>query len=392
MSPAGQATQQAGWLVRLGLTLAGSLSLLAGPASAAPVPDPASIRWTGLQRLSVDGQGWPDTKAPFDRLPARAEPKVREAVWNLSRHSAGIHARFVTDATNLFARWTLSSDRLAMPHMAATGVSGLDLYVKTERGDWHWLAVARPEAVSNQVVLVDHLPPGRREFLLYLPLYNGTLTAEVGVPPGATVTRAGAWGPGNRKPIVFYGTSILQGACASRPGMVHCAMLGRQFHFPHINLGFSGNGRMEPAIADLLAELDPSVYVLDCLPNMDAAEIAERVEPFVRKLRTAHPKTPIVLVEDRNYADAFLVPSKRARNESSQAALQAAFRRLRQAGVRDLHYLGGNALLGYDGDATVDSSHPNDLGFRRQADAHTRVLGPILARAARQRPAGSPDR
>ena len=164
--------------------------------------------------------------------------------------------------------------------MAATGVSGLDLYVKTARGDWHWLAVGKPESVSNQVSLINNLPPGRREFLLYLPLYNGTASAEIGVPPGATISRAGAWGPGTRKPIVFYGTSILQGACASRPGMVHCAMLGRQFQFPHINLGFSGNGRMEPEVADLLAELDPSVYVLDCLPNMDAAEVTARYVGF----------------------------------------------------------------------------------------------------------------
>src|SRR6185436_6908291 len=125
------------------------------------------------------------------------------------------------------------------------------------------------------------LPPGKREFLLYLPLYNGTEFVELGLPPAATLAQAPAWGSGTRKPIVFYGTSILHGACASRPGMVHSAILGRRFNFPHINLGFSGNGKMEPELADLLAELDPSVYVLDCLPNMKADEVTVRVEPFV---------------------------------------------------------------------------------------------------------------
>lgn len=343
----------------------------------------AAIEWTDIRQLGLEGQGWRDTKAPYDRLPARAEGRVRDAVWSLSRHSAGLHVRFITDATNLHARWAVTSPTLAMPHMAATGVSGLDLYVKTEKGNWRWLAVGKPDKQTNHAALVSNLPPGRREYLLYLPLYNGTHFVEVGVPSGATMQKAGLWGDTPRKPMLFYGTSILHGACASRPGMVHSAILGRRFHFPHINLGFSGNGTMELEVADLLAQLDPSVYVLDCLPNMDAKEVTERVEPFVRKLRAAHPATPIVLVEDRSYADSFLVASKRERNDSSRAALKAAYDRLRQAGVKELHYLKGANLLGDDGEGTVDSSHPNDLGFMRQAEAHATVLGPILRKLSR---------
>ncbi len=350
-------------------------------APAEPVPN---LAWTDIRELGVEGQGWTDTKAPYDRLPAKAEGKVRSAVWNLSRHSAGLHVRFITDARVIHARWVLTSSSLAMPHMAATGVSGLDLYVKTERGAWRWLAVGKPESQTNTCRLVGGLPSGKREYLLYLPLYNGTRLVELGVPVGTTLAKAGPWGPGTRKPMVFYGTSILQGGCASRPGMVHSAILGRRFQFPHINLGFSGNGRMEPELADLLAELDPSVYVLDCLPNMDAAGVRERVEPFVRKLRTARPHTPIVLVEDRSYADAFLVASKREHNDTSRLALKAAFENLKKSGVKDLHYLQGAALLGDDGEGTVDSSHPNDLGFMRQADAFARVLGPLLKRATRE--------
>ncbi len=350
-------------------------------AAANPAPN---VQWTDVRNLGMEGQGWSQTRAPFDRLPYRAEGVVRDAVWSLSRHSAGLHARFVTDATEIRARWSLTSANLAMPHMAATGVSGLDLYAKDDQGHWRWLAVGRPDKPTNDVVLVSGLPAQRREYLLYLPLYNGTQSAEIGVPSGNELVPAGPWGTGSRQPLVFYGTSILHGACASRPGMTHAAILGRRFQFPHINLGFSGNGKMEPEMAALLAELDPSVYVLDCLPNMNATEVAERVEPFVRTLRRAHPKTPIILVEDRTYADAFLVASKRERNDSSRAALQAAFQRLRKSGIRDLHYLAGAALLGEDGEGTVDSSHPNDLGFMRQADAHARVLGPLLRRAVRR--------
>ncbi len=352
-----------------------------GWAAAQPAPP---LAWTPLRELGLEGQGWTDTKAPYDRLPARAEGQVRAAVWDLSRHSAGLCARFVTDAPEIHARWALTSGNLAMPHMAATGVSGLDLYVRTERGAWRWLAVGRPERQTKACCLVGGLPPGRREYLLYLPLYNGVRSVELGLPAGAELAKAGPWGPGTRKPVVFYGTSIQQGGCASRPGMVHSAILGRRFNFPHINLGFSGNGRMEPELAGLLAELDASVYVLDCLPNMNAAEVAERVAPFVRTLRAARPRAPIVLVEDRSYADAFLVPSKRERNDANHLALKKAFESLRKSGVRNLHYLEGEYLLGDDGEGTVDSSHPTDLGFMRQAEAFSRVLEPLLKKAARQ--------
>jgi hypothetical protein len=219
---------------------------------------------------------------------------------------------------------------------------------------------------------------------LYLPLYNGVRLVELGVPAGTTLTHAGPWGTGERKPMVFYGTSIVQGGCAARPGMVHSAILGRRFQFPHFNFGFSGNGRMEPELADLLAELEASVYVLDCLPNLEAKDVKERVEPFVRILRAARPRTPIVLVEDRSYADAFLVTSKRDRNGTSRMALRTAFKNLKQSGIKNLHYLRGAQLLGDDGEGTVDSSHPTDLGFMRQADAVAKVLGPLLKKSIRQ--------
>ena len=365
--------------------LAGGILLLSSIFLVAQEAVRTNLVWTDVRTLGLEGQGWRDTKAPFDRLPAKAEGVVRDAVWNLSRHSAGMHLRFVTDASAIHARWAVTSSQLAMPHMAATGVSGLDLYVKTPSGQWRWLAVGIPRHQTNEVALVRNLPPGRREYLLYLPLYNGAAFVEIGVPPDTTLTPAGPWGPGERKPIVFYGTSIQHGACASRPGMVHTAMLGRRFHWPTINLGFSGNGKMEPELSALLAELDPAVYVLDCLPNMTAELVNTRVIPFVQTLRAAHPRTPIVLVEDRFYADGFLIASKRERNETNHAALQAAFARLKKDGVKQLHYISARDLLGHDGEGTVDSSHPNDLGFARQADVFAKVLGPILKKSAAQR-------
>ncbi len=332
-----------------------------------------ALQWVNGDSLSVEGRAFDVRAAPWDRLPARAESIVRPPVWGNSRHSAGIAIRFVSDSPTIAVRWRLTSDRLAMPHMPATGVSGVDLYVRLDRPDgptWRWVANGRPTGVENERTLVSALPPVSREWLLYLPLYNGTASIEIGVAADATIEPAKERG----RPIVFYGTSITHGACASRPGMTHVAILGRRMDVPVVNLGFSGSGTLDPEMADLMAEIDASVYVLDCLPNLDGSKVAARAAPFVRRLRSLRPKVPIVLVEDRTYADAIFNPAKDRRNQANRAALRAAHAALVDEGFDHIFYLEGDELLGSDGEGTVDSSHPNDLGFVRQADAFEPVL------------------
>ena len=339
-------------------------------------PEPDATAWHDVQGWGLEGRGWSQAERFFDRLPAKAKGKVRDAVWDLSRHSAGMCARFETDATAIRARYTLTSSGLAMPHMPATGVSGLDLYAQDSAGRWRWLAAARPDhGPKLEVGLIDGIEPGRRAYMLYLPLYNGVESLEIGVPARAYFKPLP---PRSQRPIVFYGTSITHGGCASRPGMAYPAILGRRLDRPTVNLGFSGNGTMDPEVGALLAELDAAVYVIDCLPNMSAAMVAERTEPLVRQLRTARPKVPIVLVEDRTYANAPLVPGHRQRHAASRAALRTAYDRLQAAGVKGLLYVEGEGLLGTDGEATVDASHPTDLGMLRMADALEPILRPLL--------------
>lgn len=365
-----------------GLVLA-ILLIAVNTSSAAPGQSSADaaqnhIRWSDIRQFGVEGRGWNDTKDFYDRLPAKAEGVVRPPVWDLSHDSTGMCVRFVTDATEIHARWTLTDSWLYQPNATAICVSGLDLYVKMENG-WRWLAVGIPHSQTNDVTLIKNLLPGKREYLLYLPLYNGVKSVELGVPANCVIEKAPAWGPGVRKPIVFYGTSILQGLSASRPGMVHSAILQREFNWPVINLGFSGNGEMEPEVADLLAELDPSVYVIDCLPNMVADQIKARTEPLVKKLRTAHPLTPIVLVEDRTMQDSFLIAGRMEYYHlKDRAELKAAYDRLQMDGVKNLYYIPGDHLFGDDGEGSVDGSHPTDLGFTRQAEIFAQVLKPLL--------------
>lgn len=348
-------------------------SVAAGPAGAAE-----NLVWKDIRDIGVEGRGWNDTATYFERLPERAGQTLRPALCELARQPAGMLLHFKSDAARIHCEWALTNPKLGMAHMTPAGVSGVDLYVKDPKQQWRWIGVGLPKEQTNSVELAANIPAGEHEYLLYLPTYNGVQFARIGIPAGAKLERVESWGRGERKPILFYGTSICQGGCATRPGMNHVAILGRKFDWPVINLGFSGNAKMEIELAGLLAELDPSVFVIDPLPNMSAREVAERTEPFVRKLREMHPKTPIVLVEDRTDANAFFFAEKQRGHDHKRAEYKRAFDQLRKSGVKNLYYVRGDALLGDDSEATVDGSHPTDLGFMRQAEVLAKALKPLL--------------
>lgn len=338
----------------------------------------APVKWIDASTLTIQGKGWLETKLPFDRLPAKAESLVRKPVWNLSRNTAGVAVRFVTDATTLKVRWTLLQENLAMPHMPATGVSGLDLYVK-QQGAWHWLGAGRPQNFPiNEATLYNHILPGKRDYVLYLPLYNGASKVELGVAPECLLEPTPA---DTTKAIVWYGTSITQGGCASRPGMAASSILSRRLNREFINLGFSGNGIMEPEMAQLLAELDPAAYILANLENLKPEEVYTRATEFVTILRKAHPETPILLLESVRYSHAFLTPEANNHILQERRELARAFEAVIRNGTQQIYYVHGDALYGVDGEAAVDGVHATDVGFIRQADALESLLWQILENA-----------
>lgn len=353
-----------------------ALAVLACPQEAQPPEDP--VVWRSLEEATVEGRAFEELASPYDRLPAAAEGVVRDKVWSLQRESAGICARFTTNAKEIHVRWTLTSDRLDLVHMAATGVSGVDLYGRDEAGTWRWVGIGRPKGKTTTARIASGLDGKAREYMVYLPLYNGVSSIDVGLRQSASFAAGAPRPEARRKPLLFYGTSILQGACASRPGMCHAATLGRRLDRHVVNLGFSGNGRMDLELAPMIASIDAAVYVLDCLPNMNPDQITERAAPFVRVLRKARPDTPILLVEDRTFTDAPFRRDRIRSHRGRRAALRAAYKTLLSEGVTGLTYLEGDGLLGLDGDAAVDASHPTDLGFARQSDAFEPVLRELL--------------
>ncbi len=336
------------------------------------------LSWHDIITWGVEGRILPEQERArwFDRLPASAQASVTPSVWSLSRDSAGMMVRFQTDSPSIHVHYKLLKSNLGMPHMAATGVSGVDLYARNEAGKWKWVQVTKPATQEVKAEIIKGLAPGLREYAAYLPLYNGVEFMSIGVEKGSQF----AGFPPREKPIVFYGTSITHGACASRPGMVHTAILGRRLDVPVANLGFSGNGKMDTAVGDFLIQIDASAYVIDCLPNMSPAEVTAKCIPLVQQIRAAKPETPIILVEDRRFTNDWITPAKHAFHTENHAALKAAFEALQAEQVKNLFYIPGDKLYGDDTEGATDASHANDLGFMRQADIFEPVLRRALAR------------
>lgn len=335
------------------------------------------VQWRDAASFEIEGMGWAKTAGPFDRLPESAKSKVNEVAWKQSKESAGICVRFVTDAAAVSVRWSLTSGSLAMPHMPATGCSGLDLYARTENRAWRFIGNCRPgkqDGNQSKIEFADG-EKANRECLLYLPLYNGTKSLEIGVPKGSQLEKPAARPEDLRKPIVVYGTSITQGGCASRPGMVWTSILGRMLDRPMINLGFSASGDMKAPVGEVLAELDPAAYIIDCAWNMgDSQEVYfERTTHLVTTLRKAHPATPILFI-----GQSLIRPEAHPTDLTRRQEI--AVEKLQKEGVAGLMMIGGADLIGDDGEGTVDGVHYNDIGMQRQAQC----LFPIVTRASQK--------
>jgi hypothetical protein len=160
--------------------------------------------------------------------------------------------------------------------------------------------------------------------------------------------------------------------------MVHTTILDRHLDRPVINIDFSGNGRMDAAVGDLINELDAAAIVIDCLPNMGPADVTAKCVPLVKQLRSKHATTPIILVEDRRFTNDWITPGKKKFHDDNHAALKAAYEQLKKDGVTKLSYIPGDALYGTDTEGATDASHANDLGFMRQADIFEPVIRAAL--------------
>ncbi len=341
----------------------------------------AQVEWHSTDNLPLLGKAVDDasTSKRYQRIPDSLLQTVRNgALSGLGKHSAGMALRFAAKTSRVDAKWH-SPFKGLMNHQTPTGTRGLDLYTLMPDGKWTFVNSARPDVNSHNSTanIISNMEPVMREYLLYLPLYDGVDSLYIGLDPGAEllqpsdVMHAGT-------PIVMYGTSLLQGGCANRAGMAHTNILARRLQREVINLGFSGNGQLDLEIARVIAAVpDPGLIVLDFVPNVNDQQIDTLMIPFFEIIREAHPDVPFLFVEDPDFPHKRFDHHARHQVDSHNAMMKERYEKL-AAKYPNLHYLPADLLMGTDHEATVDGLHFTDLGFLRFAD----VMEPLVRRIA----------
>ena len=348
--------------------------------------------------LPVIGKGFTDcirqndtvSDGYYTRLPASVQNSIRKAVWDLGQNSSGIAVRFRSDSKCIGAKWKLLNN-FSMAHMAATGIRGLDLYALGEDNEWHFAGTAQPNGKESRNVFIRKMDGRMREYLMYLPLYDGVISLEIGIdstasllmPENPDLLPLSAENPAEGA-ILIYGTSVTQGGCATRPGMSFTSILERWLHRQTINLGFSGNGRMDKIMADEIAKVPASVYVIDCLANCDYDFVRDSTEYFIRTIAEANPQTPILMLSNYCYPYHWLDAQFREDAAKENALWKEFCDKLRKEGYKNIKYIDlysecnmKKSAIGPDHEGTVDGVHMTDLGFLRYAE----TLLPYLEKA-----------
>lgn len=324
--------------------------------------EPISIRGLAVVKEGV-----------FWRLPEDLYDQVNEGVTVLAKHTAGGRIRFRTDSPYIAYRAKPLFSGY-MSHMPLTGSVGTDLFVNGkscttfrpghDSDEWY-------EGIQEIGADVEGMQ-GMKDVELNMGLYNGITEGWIGLKAGSVLEAPKPYTID--KPIVYYGNSVTQGGCASKPGNSFPAFLGRWLDADHINLGFSGSGCGEINVAQYIAGLEMSLFFMDYDHNArDAEHLRKTHYRFYKTVRDAQPDLPIVMASMPNED---LLPTRRA---GRREAIWETYVRARAEGDTKVWFVDGVTLFGdADRDAcTMDGAHPNDLGFYRMAEN----LLPILKEA-----------
>lgn len=339
------------------------------------------MKWIDAKEEPFDIRGfaWFAEEKKFRRLPISPKEKIPEAVDHLANCTAGGQIRFQTNSTKLSIRVKLSG-KANMPHMTAIGQCGFDCYIG-EFGEERYLSSTyyAHEKDHYEIELYRQKNRENQVVTLYFPLYQGVETVSIGIDPKARVLPPPPYQ--NQKKVIFYGTSITQGGCATRPGLAYTNILSRRINQEIINLGFSGSGKGEISMARLIQTIQsPACLVLDYEPNCVSTKQYKKTLPaFIATYREKHPEVPILVISKFPYAkeqlDQNLYKERIERLEFQKNLIY----HLQEEGDRQLYFFDGATLLGdHFYECTVDGVHPNDLGFMKMADRLTPLLQKIL--------------
>lgn len=359
------------------------------PVNAVQLDENMRIREARSQQLAwysplehpfhIAGFGWLREEGRYRRLPVKPKWEIPDPVDRLADCTAGGQIRFATNAVSLSVKVKLTG-AANMYHMPATGQCGMDCYIGGPGQQLYYgTAVYDHRLTEYESVIFSDTNEEHRTITLNLPLYQGVEEVWIGLNEGAQVDAPPAYD--SSKKIIVYGTSITQGGCASRPGMCYTNILSRRINMEFLNFGFSGNGKGEPELARILAQIeDPACLILDYEANCVSTELLQQTLPdFISIYREKHPSVPILVISRITHAkEKFDASMAQARAERKQIQSQTVEKR-RSMNDALVYFCDGSELLGDDAhECTVDGSHPTDLGFLRMADGLTPVLQRIL--------------
>ncbi len=306
----------------------------------------------------------------YTRMPRDDGYKVSVGVGAQAPDTAGGRVRFVTSSPYIIIKAKVAMGDLS--HMPRTGTGGFDLYVRYGDEERYTKTFVPPQGNVYDGV-VDFGSEAERTVTVNFPLYGETHELYIGLKEGCVLKAPPEYTVD--KPIVFYGSSITQGGCASRPGTSYEAILSRRYDADYINLGFSGSAKGEPYMAHYIAALEMSAFVYDYDFNTTSVEhFKETHEPFFKIIREKHPDLPIIMMSRPNF---FLNPEKDKRHEVIKTTYDNAI----AAGDKNVYIISGNELMAIAGnEGTVDGTHPTDLGFFSMAMRMTEVLDKLFKR------------
>ena len=341
-------------------------------------------RYVDAKELRIINKGWDNTLRDYTRIPAWLQDSVRPDLWERSQCSTGIGVRFATNSSRIGVRYELLWNT-HMIHMADTGLKGTDLYVFEGDSGWRHANTNRPYVKDKETKIVEstymsNLDTTRMtEYMVYLPLYDGVNRLEIKVDDGALITSGNPeLIPADRR-IVAYGTSILQGGCASRTGMCATNILSRELNAEVVNIGISGEGKMDACMARAMAQIpDVDIFLLDPVPNCTEMMCDTLTYDFVNIIRKARPDVPVVMVEGPIYPYARYDSHFGNYLPRKNAAFRRNYEKLKAENPDNLYYVESTELDGPEDDGTVDGIHLTDLGFRHYADKLLPVLRKIL--------------
>lgn len=347
--------------------------------------DEVPKKYVDATSLRIINKGFNDSERVFSRLPKYIQDSVRSTLWERQECSAGMGIRFATDSRSVGVRYDLLTNA-HMVHMADTGTKGSDLYIFEGDSVWRHVNTNRPNIKNGtektcEATYVKNLARGMKEFMVYLPLYDGVTSMDIVVDSGAVITSGNPSVIDSGKKIVAYGTSIMQGGCASRTGMASTNIIGRDLNCEVVNLGFSGEGKMDFPMARVLASIpDVDCYLIDPVPNCTEQMCDTLTYDFVNILRTLRPEVPIVMVEGPIYPYARYNSYFGEYLPKKNAAFYRNYERLKAENPDNLYYVTSENLDGVEDDGTVDGIHLTDLGFKYYAQKLTPVLRDIIYR------------